>query len=131
MTLKKKRISLQEFQKFAPLDWKPVILENKALPNILRSIPKDKLCIVVASGSAAVTNPRADGNMTIPNQVGGIDVYRYAEESDGISLNKDWYRVIKDDTNADTLYLIGPVKDGEHWIDDIPNRLVSAKVIKE
>ena len=131
MAKKNKNITKQEFNKIQNKNWAPVILEDNDIPSILSGIPKEKLCLIVGSGSAATKNPEADGNLTLPNQVGGIDVYRYAEEKDDAELNKDWYRIVENPDNPDSLYLIGPIRDHEHWIDDIPERLVVAKVFKK
>lgn len=133
MAYSRNKISKEEFKRFETKKWEPKIFESDNVPEVLSGIPDEKLFIIVGSGSFDNSNPEADGNITVSDQVGGIDVYRYAEEDDDAKLNKDWYRVLENPNDPETFFLIGPLEENneEHWIEDIPERLNIATVIKE
>ena len=129
--MRKKCMTEEEFITVLSNEWKPINLKNGERPKWMKNIPKEKICAVFASGSYEQKNPENDGNSTEQNQIGGIDVYRYAEEKDGVILNKDWYRVIQNPDDTALLLVLGPFQDKEHWINNIPDRLKHAKVLKK
>jgi len=116
------KISKEELDNITTKDWTPVKLEKKTTPKFLQGIPDGKVISMFGSSSIAQQNPLADGNPDF-GQIGGIDVYRFAEEKDGVKMNKDWYTIFSDPYNKNQFYVIGPKRDKEHWIDDIPERL--------
>lgn len=126
-----KKMSEQEFNGIMKRNWIPVKIEKDAQPDWMKNIPDEKVVAIYGSGSLSEENPEADGNITMPTQVGGIDVYRYAEEKDGVSINKDWYRVFIDPNDDSQLLIQGPINDDEHWIDAIPERLKYCEVVKK
>lgn len=125
-----KKMAKKEFEKILKKEWNPQQIDDTTLPSWIKNIPREKLFAAFGSGSLDKPNPEIDNNKTIKNQVGGMDIYRYAEKKDGVELNKDWYRFLLDPNDADLLIVVGPIKDKEHWIDDIPSRLQFANVIK-
>lgn len=114
----------EEFERFCRPAWAPVKFDRATLPTGLKGLP-DKVIAVFGSGSLSDQNPVTDGNPD-HGQVGGLDVYREAEEQDGVEINKDWYAVHYDPATPDVFYLLGPKQDAEHWIDEIPARLALA-----
>jgi hypothetical protein len=120
---KSKEMKPEEFQKISSQKWKPLKLEAEDVPASMRGLPA-KVVAIFGSASLDTPNPVADGDPDY-GQVGGIDVYRTAEVEDGVALNKDWY-VIRRDPNTEKLYIIGPIRDAEHWIDEFPDRLAFA-----
>jgi hypothetical protein len=123
MAKKSKSMTVAEFERTLSLNWQPEVLPPERRPGWLRGIPDEKVYAVLGSGSIVIPPPHADQNATIRGQIGGIDVYRHAEPSDGVKLNKDWYRVVQDPDDPDHLFVLGPVRDQEHWIDALPARL--------
>ena len=118
-------MSPEEFAHFCRPAWTPVKFDQTTVPASLKGLP-DKVIAVFGSGSLSEQNPLADGNHD-RGQVGGLDVYREAEERDGVKINKDWYAVHYDPATPTVFYLLGPQRDVEHWIDEIPARLVLAE----
>lgn len=125
---KAKQLTSEEFARLARNNWNPVKLDKILRPEFLNSVPDSKIIAVFGSASLETRNPDADGNAH-HQSIGGIDVYRVAEERDGVAINKDWYAVyLEHDQNGDeSIYVIGPRKDAEHWIDIIPERLAFAE----
>ncbi len=124
-----KQISKVEFAAIQNKNWVPSELVGDALPGFLQSIPKEKIHKVMASGSCT---PDLSGSyiIRIPSGelIGGIDVYRHAPD-DPVEFNKDWYAVIRDVNNANIFLVEGPIKDDEHWLDEIPERLKGAEIL--
>jgi hypothetical protein len=126
MTKKKpKSMPAEEFKVVLEGQWAPVRLEPVSWPGWLRNIPKGKVKAVIASGDVAPGIPHftEDDLANATFEIGGIDVYRYAEPKDGVKLNKDWYSVVYDPSAPDKFAVVGPIKDSEHWIDELPDRL--------
>lgn len=128
MIYSKNKLSKTEFDSIANHNWNPVILEEKNIPRAFEGMPDYKLYMCIGSGSYTEVNPEVDGNKTLTNQVGGIDVYRIAEEKDDAALNKDWYRIMLNPSDPNSFYLIKQAnkRSTEHWLDDIPERLDKA-----
>jgi hypothetical protein len=55
-------------------------------------------------------------------------VYRLAPD-DPVELNKDWYAVLIDPDDDTMLLIDGPIRDEEHWIDELPQRLKGIEVL--
>lgn len=123
-----KKMPLEEFRKVLELEWRPVKLVGNAVPRFLDNLPNGSL--VYASGAlypglTYTGQPGTSGGKL----VGGLDVYREAPE-DAKPLNKDWYPVIKMPGTDGQLLVIGPANDrNDHWMDDIPARLIGAEVL--
>ena len=124
------KMTREEFGKILAKDWTPIEIKNGDVPKFLLNIPEAKVITMFGSGSLASKNPCNDFNRD-QGQIGGIDVYRVAEEEDGVKINKDWYAVFEDPDDSDVLYIIGPEKDEEHWIDEIPDRLKSKVILAD
>lgn len=121
------KMTSSEFERLVKGKWQPVKLEGKSIPTFLKNLPDDKVLAIYGSGSFAEQNPVADSNPD-RGQIGGIDVYRKAEEQNGVDINKDWYAIYQDPDMPEQLYVLGPKQDAEHWINEIPDRLKLAFV---
>ena len=106
-----------EFSEVQKRDWTPVELVGSAVPEFLSRIPRDVAFRFLASGEQNA----ADGAL-----VGGIDVYRHAPD-DRVALNKDWYAVYADADGS--LRVHGPIRDLEHWVDEVPRRYDNIEVL--
>lgn len=124
--LRPKTISKQEFQSIMKRNWVPVELTFDALPGWMKGIPESQRAYVYASGSSiGVADPKQATAI-----VGGVDVFRDGKgHGDPVNWNKDHYIIVKDPNNDEYLLTYGPLKDSEHWIDDIPKRLKGAEVL--
>ncbi len=70
----------------------------------------------------------SSGGIPAGELVGGIDVYRNAYD-DPVRLNKDWYAIIQEQ-GSDAMFLVaGAIKDHEHWLDEISDRLKNAEIL--
>jgi hypothetical protein len=116
------RMTRNEFDAMLNTGWHPREMGSSNRPAFLRNIPGGKLVAVFGSGSASTRNPVADGNPD-HGQIGGIDVYRVAEATDGVAMNKDWHMVLPNPDDPNSLLVVGPKQDPEHWIDLLPERL--------
>jgi hypothetical protein len=120
-----KSMAAEEFSIVLDAKGEPVVVEAGSWPGWLSNIPRHKVMAVVASGDVA---PGAlhftEQDLTNATfEIGGVDVYRYAERKDGVRYNKDWYSVVYDPGAPDKFAVVGPIKDSEHWIDKLPERL--------
>ena len=121
-------MSKKDFQKISKHKWVPLRLVGNARPNWMRNIPEDKIYSTYASGSIGDNIPYSDHLIPSGSLIGGIEIYRYAPD-DPVVLNKDNYAVVKTLNNEVDLLISGPIKDNEHWLDEIPERLKGAKVL--
>ena len=46
-----------------------------------------------------------------------------------MKFNKDWYAVVQTQDTDSMFRVRGPIKDGEHWTDELPGRLQGAEVL--
>ena len=123
-----KKISKKQFEEVIRRNWVPVRLVGDALPDFARGIPKQVLHTFLASGQYKYEAPYKSAMIPSGNLIGGMDVYRNAPD-DPVALNKDWYAVVSSDQD-ETMFLVeGPIKDDEHWIDDIPKRYAGVQVV--
>lgn len=130
MVKRVKKISVEQFEKIGQREWRPIEVVGDAVPDFLQGIPEERLHRIVASGTLCKCNGLVYSGEVLPSGllVGGIDVYRNAPD-DPVELNKDWYAVIQI-SETDTILLVeGPIKDDEHWIDEIPRRLKGVEVL--
>ena len=103
--------------------WIPYKIDMDTLPDWMKNIPKEKLHSVYISGSTnAIKTDKGE-------EIGGIDIFRKAEE-DPVNYNKDHMIIIRDEESDDMLLVLGPFKDHEHWINEIPDRLKNAEIIR-
>lgn len=77
---------------------------------------------VYASGDSIARCEAWEG-LTFENVVGGIDVFRLDPKDyhRGVRFNKDHYVV----TSGGVLVALGPFKDDDHWLPDLPEGLRS------
>jgi len=124
--LRPKRITEEEFQPIMEREWQPVKLTDDTLPSRLRSIPEDQRCHAYASGSCSGNyNQQYEGY-----KVGGVDIFRDARSHrEPVDWNKDHYVIIRDLKNDNALLMYGPLKDNEHWINEIPDRLKNVEIL--
>jgi hypothetical protein len=122
-------MTLAEFQAVLDRNWQPAELVGDNIPSFLKRIPDTVRYKIYASGGPyeGITNT---GGAAIPSGelIGGIDVYRYGI-GDPVRFNKDWYPVLSLDNGGTLLLVYGPLKDNEHWIDEIPERLGGVTVL--
>lgn len=126
MAKRNKKIQKAHMDKVLSHNWEPVKLKKSDIPTIAGNLLDSKVHSIYASGSIDLANPERDGRTTTQGQIGGIDVYRHAEEKDGVKINKDWYRVLNDENSDEEYIVVGPYGGAEHWIDEIPERLKDA-----
>lgn len=119
-----------QFEAVRERNWVPVELVGEALPDWAKRIPKTIIHRVMASGGMMTSGVQYHGGAVVPSEmlIGGIDVYRYAPD-DPVELNKDWYAVVVDPQRDDMLLVDGPIKDAEHWLNEIPSRLNGIEVL--
>lgn len=123
-----RKMPIEQFEDVMKNKWIPVKLEDGSIPSFLENIPKDRLNSIYASGDSIPGIVYCDKIIPSGDLIGGIDVYRNASD-DPVNLNKDWYAVISMPNDKTRLLIRGPIKDHEHWINDIPDRLKGVKVL--
>jgi hypothetical protein len=125
--LRIKYITEKEFELIKRREWSPVELTYNTLPNWVKSIPEDKRRHVYASGSGL---KKLNHQYAECKVVGGIDIFRNAKsEIEPVDWNKDHYVIIRTSENDDALLVIGPLKDNEHWINEIPGRFRNVEIL--
>jgi hypothetical protein len=128
--MKIKRMPLHEFKDVLGRNGTPVRLVGDAIPEWARGIPESLLVCVCASGVVDMPE-NADYTSKLIRAgklTGGIDVYRYSPD-DPVDFNKDWYAVVRGDDDAQILLVDGPIKDGEHWLNSISERLRDIEIL--
>jgi hypothetical protein len=118
-----KKMTREEFEPIADMRWVPVALSGEGQPSWMRGIPDENVHLVLASGT--FIDPRiiqAQG-VTISDVVGGLDIYRFDQDDvdKGYPINKDHYLIVMDPTTQDSLLVLGPYKDHEHWLSQLPD----------
>jgi hypothetical protein len=122
-----KKLSRKQFHEIQKLNWKPVKLIGNTIPDFLMSAPEGLIHSVYASGTV-ISEHLYNEPLVLGNHIGGIEVYRNAPD-DPVNLNKDLYAVFANTEDDLMLLVCGPVKDKEHWIDEIPDRLNGVDVL--
>jgi len=122
-----KQLSRKQFQEVLKLDWKPVKLAGSAIPDFLKGSPEGLIHSVYASGTV-ISNRLYGEPFVLGNHIGGIEVYRNAPD-DPMNFNKDIYAVFANTENDLKLMVLGPLKDKEHWINEIPARLDGVNIL--
>ena len=123
-----KKMPQEQFSEVLKRNWVPVQLLAGAVPVWLQSIPSGILHSVYASGGPYALGVYSGNSIPSGELIGGIDVYRNAPD-DPMDLNKDWYAVVRVD-DADSMFLVaGPLKDTEHWLNEIPSRLHNVEIL--
>jgi hypothetical protein len=121
--MKKKQMSRSEFEKIAERRWVAVLLIGDGRPDWMKSIPEDKLDMVLASGTFIDPRIVELKGVTYSGVVGGMDIYRQDvnDAEKGYPINKDHYIIVLDPNNDNALLVNGPLKDNEHWLAQSPN----------
>ena len=122
-----KQLSLKQFQEVLNLNWKPVKLTGGAIPDFLKGSPEGLIHSIYASGTM-ISNQQYGQPLVLGNHIGGIEVYRNAPD-DPMKLNKDVYAVFANTDDNLKLLVLGPIKDKEHWINEIPARLDGVDIL--
>ena len=122
-----KKMPLEEFQKVMKCEWSPVEIPENALPSWTKNIPGNIRYLIAGSGSEFGGIPYKSPAIQSGDLIGGIDVWRKAPD-DPVELNKDWYAVVKVDDEP-MLLVEGPFKDGEHWSNELPDRLKNIEIL--
>jgi hypothetical protein len=129
---RRKIISRIEFAKIIePYRWAPVKLLREQYPKVFENIPEEKIAMIAASGDFVEPITELIQKRSISGVVGGIDVVRW-DNNDvkiGYPFNKDHYIILRSDSD-DILVIEGPFKDGEHWLERLPERLENARVLE-
>lgn len=125
--MERKKMSRTEYMQLSSSSdqWIPAQYMADSYPEWMQNIPKEKIHSVYASASSIPS--MSDDGRTI---VGGMDIFRYAEPRDQVLLNKDHVLIVQDGDGKDKFLIDGPYKDHEHWINDIPKRLIGANLIE-
>lgn len=121
---------VDQFNEVLKRDWVPVELVGDAIPTWATGIPKEILGRIHASGTGSIVSSAAYKSASIPSGdlIGGIDIYRLAPD-DPVNFNKDWYAVVRCENDPTMLLVDGPIKDAEHWLNEIPKRLKGAEIL--
>ena len=122
-----KQLSRNQFQEVLKLNWKPVKLTGSIVPDFLKSAPEGLIHSIYASGTV-ISEHLYGKPLILENHIGGIEVYRNAPD-DPVNLNKDVYAVFANTEDDLKLLVLGPIKDKEHWINKIPDRLNGVDVL--
>lgn len=129
MAKRVKKMPLEQFEAVRRRDWVPVGLAGAAVPEWLQGIPLETIHCIAGSGTLYRRMSYSGGAAIMGGDlIGGIDVYRYAPD-DPVELNKDWYAVLIDPDDDTMLLIDGPIRDDEHWIDELPQRLKGIEVL--
>jgi len=121
--IRTKKVTNEEYDAIvkAAEPWTILGVEKDSLPQCIQGYPPEKIHMIAASGSVIPIDTEYG------KEVGGIDVFRNAED-DPVNFNKDHYVIVLDSrTNEKRLF--GPIRDSEHWIDSIPSRFDDIEVI--
>ena len=115
-------MSFDEFERISELEWLRVKVEGTPPFSWMANFPADLGYEVYASGSNQPNATHSSPLIPSGQVIGGIDVYRKYPD-DPVNYNKDCYAVILDPNNEEWLYIKGPVKDYQHWTDDLPEHI--------
>jgi hypothetical protein len=128
--MKIKKMPLKEFEEILKRDWVPLQLAGDKIPEWAQSIPEGVMGYAYASGTCNPDPQTIHKSKMISSGelIGGIDIYRLAPD-DPVELNKDWYAVVRCPDDPTVLLVDGPIKDAEHWLNDIPERLKGAEIL--
>jgi hypothetical protein len=88
----------------------------------MKNIPRDKVELVLASGTFIDPRTVLAQGVTISGAVGGMDIYSHDpnDVSQGFPINKDHYVLMEDPDSGASLLVAGPYKDNEHWLSELP-----------
>lgn len=126
--MKIKKMPEDQFQEIMIRNWVPVQVTGGAIPAFLQNVPSNKLHSVYASGGPYTDNGYTGGAIPAGEILGGIDVYRNSPD-DPVALNKDWYVIIKPFELELYFLVAGPIKDNEHWLNEVPARLANVEIL--
>ena len=120
--MKLKIMPLDKYEEVFNLNWVPLELAKHDMPDWLKGLPETLLHRMMISGSFIDTYAYQSERIPSGSLIGGLDVYRNAPE-DPVELNKDWYALVRNPQDENTILVDGPFIDAEHWLDAIPKRL--------
>lgn len=123
-----KAIPRAQFEPVLQREWRPIELVGDAVPDFARAIPRDAGLRFLASGEANAAEFYRSPRIASGTRVGGIDIYRPSPD-DPVRFNKDWYAVIASPADPDTLFVDGPIRDDEHWLDEVPRRYEGIEIL--
>lgn len=127
-----KHMDKTEFASIAERRWVPVSLIGDARPLWMRGIPEDRVQITLASGAFIDPQVIEASDITYSGVVGGIDIYRYDKKDvdKGYPFNKDHYIIVQNPSADEALLVVGPTKDDEHWLAELPQRATGIEVLE-
>lgn len=121
---------LIEFEEIMKRDWVPVQLLSDERPTWTQNIPDEIVNSVFASGCINTSSDYdyQSKGVSSGELIGGFDIYRNAPD-DPVELNKDWYAVLRCPDDPTMLLVDGPIKDRDHWLNEIPDRLNNVEIL--
>ena len=123
-----KRLRPEQYGIIAAHSWTPVKLEGTCIPECFSRIPKGVVHSIYASGTCPGGGiDYSDQCIGTAQLIGAIEIYRYAPD-DPVELNKDRYAVVITPGDTADYIISGPMRDSEHWLDEIPERYIGAVV---
>ena len=128
-----KKMPSNEFQAIADRNWVPVKLSESSWPAWMRGIPREKVEIVLASGTFIDSRILETQGATISDVLGGMDIYRNDPNdlARGFPINKDHYILLLDPESDACLLVAGPFRDNEHWLTELPDLPAEITVIDQ
>jgi len=121
-------MSVEEWMRLCPPGWLRVKAQlppadkntESSLPGWMRGIVTSCHALTYVSGD--LIEPRT---VEIPGGsdaevVGGMEIFREDLKDSPYLWNKDCYVIQSTGTNTGVLTVVGPLKDGEHWLERIP-----------
>ena len=106
--MKPKFISREKWESLNEFDGSVSIFNINPIPALQNDKLNKKIVLVAISGTSMQPNP-------------GIDIYRLDNET----IDKDWYQIKEFDNK--NMIIFGPVKDGEHHLGKVPDRVLGGK----
>ncbi len=107
-------------------NWVRYEIVNEPLFPGLASIPSGVVAHVYFSGSWSSNAPYSSSAVKSGTLIGGAEIFRYSPD-DPVNYNKDSYAIVQI-PGSGYVYVDGPFKDHEHWINDIPGRFVGTQI---
>lgn len=107
-------------------NWVRYEIVNHSLFPGLDSIPSGVVAHVYFSGSFSANAPYSSSAVSSATLIGGAEIFRNSPD-DPVKYNKDTYAIVMI-PGSGYIYVDGPFKDHEHWIDEIPNRFAGTQI---
>lgn len=130
--IRHKKMTREEFEPIAEKLWIPVTLSGEGQPAWMHGIPKEIVHLVLASRTYIDQRVVEAQGVTISGVVGGLDIYRFDQDdvNKGYPINKDHYLIVTAPITQDSLLVLGPYKDHEHWLSQLPDLPPDINVIE-